>query len=281
MTTSRNRYLLLNYVTLACLALLLLNDHLFKWEFSNWLTGKLSDAAGIILLPLLLAYLFPVIRYHSIWISAVFFIFWKSPYSSGLIDIYNRVAPIGITRVVDYSDLFVLLLLPIPFYIMQHIDRLKAIKISRVHPAFVLIPLMVGFMATQPPRYYRYVRTDGNLKCYNCYITLRYSQDEIVQKLQDDQLAFDSIKPFIINPNYREEIIDPDLKLYKINQLILDGDTLRNLDFTMRTMKAGKTRLYFTGMDVNADLSDFKLERKLLKLYRKKVFQEFRKATEE
>ncbi|MBO9563898.1 MAG: hypothetical protein J7621_14040 [Niastella sp.] len=281
MTTHRNKYLLLNYIVLACLALLLLNDHLFKWEFSNWLTGKLSDAAGIILLPLLLAYLFPAIRYHSIWISAVFFIFWKSPFSSGLIEVYNQVTPIQITRVVDYSDLFVLLLLPIPFYIMRHIDRLKAITISRVHPVFVLIPLMVGFMATQPPRYYRYVRTDSNLTCYNCYVTLRYSQDEIVQKLQDDQLAFDSIKPFLIHPYYDKETTDPNLKLYRINQLVLDGDTLRNLDFTMRTMKEGKTRVYFTGMNVNADLSDWKLQRKLRKLYRKKVFQELRKATED
>ncbi len=281
MATPRNRHLLLNYIFLACLALLLLNDHLFKTAFSNWVTGKLSDAAGIILLPLLLAYLFPVIRYHAIWISAAMFIFWKSPFSAGLIDVYNQVAPIQITRVVDYSDLLVLLLLPIPLYLMRHIDRLQVITINRVHPVFVLAPVMVGFMATSMPQHYYYVRSEGNLKCYNCFITLRYNQDEIVQKLQANDIVFDSIKPYITTAYTGEEINHTDIRLYKINQLVLDGDTLRNLDLTMRTMKEDKTRVYFSGMNVDGDMSDWKLARKLRKLYSKRVFKEFRKAAED
>lgn len=280
MTTPRNRHLLLNYIFLACLILLLLNDHLFKTAYSNWLTGKLSDAAGIILLPLLLAYLLPVIRYHAIWVSAVLFIFWKLPLSSGLIDVYNRVAPVQITRVVDYSDLLVLLLLPVPFYIMRNIGHLSVIAIKRVHPVFVLIPVMASFMATSPPRYYRYVRTEGNLRCYGCTITLRYNQDEIVQKLQEDHIVFDSIKPFTSISYNGDTVNQTDLKLYKINQLVIDGDTLRDLDFTMRTIKEGKTRVYFTGMNVDANMDDLKLINRLRKLYKKKVFSELRKAAE-
>lgn len=45
---------LLHPVALISIALLVLNDHWWKWEFSNWWTGKLSDIAGLIFFPLLL-----------------------------------------------------------------------------------------------------------------------------------------------------------------------------------------------------------------------------------
>lgn len=40
---------------LAAMALLLLNDHVFKWYFSSDLTGKLSDFSGLLFFPLLLS----------------------------------------------------------------------------------------------------------------------------------------------------------------------------------------------------------------------------------
>jgi hypothetical protein len=135
-------------------------------------------------------------RFHVVWISALLFIFWKSPFSEGLIDAYNQVAPMQITRVVDYTDLVVLLMLPIPYYLMRYIDRLKVTAINRIHPVFVLFPVMIAFMATQPPRYYYYTRSQGNLKCFNCYVTLRYNQDELVTRLKEHGIVFDSILNF-------------------------------------------------------------------------------------
>lgn len=280
MTAYRNRYYLLNYLFLVCLLLLVLNDHLFKSVYGNWITGKLSDAAGIIMLPLLIAYLVPRLRYQTWWISAVLFIWWKSPLSAGFIDWYNQFALIPVTRVVDYTDLLVLVLLPLPWFVIHKVDRERALAVTRVHPAVVVMPSMLALMATSPPYYYRYMRSEGNLKCMNCYVTLRYSQDEIVQKLRSAHFEFDSIKPFITT-SYTGEVIDhPDLKLYKINQLIIDKDTLRSLDFTMRTIKEGKTRVYFTGMQVDQELGNWRLERQLRKLYRKKVFRELREKME-
>src|SRR5690349_13071723 len=43
--------------TLLALALLLLNDHVLKAAYPGWWTGKLSDAAGLVLAPPLLALL--------------------------------------------------------------------------------------------------------------------------------------------------------------------------------------------------------------------------------
>ena len=46
---------LLHPAALAAIALLVLNDHLFKHRFGGWWTGKLSDVAGLAVFPLLLA----------------------------------------------------------------------------------------------------------------------------------------------------------------------------------------------------------------------------------
>jgi hypothetical protein len=42
-------------LTVLALVLLILNDHVFKAAYPGWLTGKLSDAAGLVLAPALLA----------------------------------------------------------------------------------------------------------------------------------------------------------------------------------------------------------------------------------
>jgi hypothetical protein len=46
---------LLHPVALVSIALLLVNDHYLKLHHPSWLTGKLSDAAGLVFFPLLLA----------------------------------------------------------------------------------------------------------------------------------------------------------------------------------------------------------------------------------
>lgn len=42
-------------VIVAAVLLLVLNDHLFKQRWPGWVTGKLSDVAGLVFFPLLLA----------------------------------------------------------------------------------------------------------------------------------------------------------------------------------------------------------------------------------
>lgn len=45
---------MLHPITLAAVALLILNDHVFKAQWPSWWTGKLSDVAGLAMFPLLL-----------------------------------------------------------------------------------------------------------------------------------------------------------------------------------------------------------------------------------
>ena len=277
MKTTRNKYYLLNFVFLICLLTLLLNDHYLKYELSNWLTGKLSDMVGIIILPLLLAFVFPKLKQHATWISALLFVFWKSPFSQDLINLYNQYTFIQTSRIIDFTDLYVLLLLPIPYFIIKRIDSLKSIKITNANPLLILLPTILTLMATSPPPSHYYTRTEGNLACYKCNIIVNYNQDEIVDKLRKLDIVFDSIAPidtFALKrvPNLKNE----NAHVYRLNQLVIDKDTLRNLDFTMRTIKNGKTKIYFNGMQVSDDISTLKLEIKLRNYYKKILFKELK-----
>ena len=277
MNTTRNKYYLLNFVFLFCLLTLLLNDHCLKYEFANWITGKLSDMAGIIILPLLLTFVFPKLKQHATWISALLFTFWKSPFSQDLINLYNLYSFIQISRVIDLTDLYVLLLLPIPHFLIKRIDSLDSIKIKKVNSLLILLPTILILLATSPPPSFYYTRTKGNLACYKCNITVNYKQDEIVEKLRKLEIAFDSIAPIDTFALKRvPKLKNENAHVYKLNQLIIDKDTLRNLDFTMRTIKNGKTKIYFNGMQVSDDISTLKLEIKLRNYYKKILFQELK-----
>jgi hypothetical protein len=97
---------------LVALATLLLNDFWLKGVFPGFVTGKLSDVAGIAMLALPLLAAFPR-RALAIYLAiGLAFLWWKSPWSGGFIVFANDVLPYSIGRVVDYGDLIALFVLP-------------------------------------------------------------------------------------------------------------------------------------------------------------------------
>ena len=277
MKPSRNKYYLQNFIFIICVAVLVFNDHYLKFSSPGLLTGKLSDGVGIIILPLLLSYMFPKSKDISVLASAFIFVFWKSCFSQACIDFYNHYSFIQIKRVVDYSDLYVLPLLAIPHYIIKRIDSLQLIKIELVNPLFLLLPTVFALMATSPPKNYYYTRSGGNLKCYNCNIIVSYNQSEIIEKLKKADIVFDSIIPIDTFALRRvKSLQDENIHLYKLNSLVIDQDTLRNLDFAMRAIKPGKTKIYFNGMQVSDSIKNFKIERGFRKYYKRILFKELR-----
>jgi hypothetical protein len=97
------------------LALLLLNDFIFKNLFHNSFTGKLSDFAGLFIFPLFWTSFFPAARKHIYLLVALLFIFWKSVSSQFMIDAWNGLHLFQISRAVDASDLLALLVLPLSY----------------------------------------------------------------------------------------------------------------------------------------------------------------------
>ncbi|AHM59258.1 hypothetical protein D770_04955 [Flammeovirgaceae bacterium 311] len=93
---------------------LLINDFILKYEFSNALTGKLSDFAGLFIFPFFFSAYKPKKAIVIYLATAIIFVFWKSPQSQGLIDAFNDFG-IELHRTVDYSDLLALIVLPLSF----------------------------------------------------------------------------------------------------------------------------------------------------------------------
>lgn len=128
------------------LSLLLLNDFIFKHQFHNGLTGKLSDFAGLFVFPLFWVAFVPRLKSPIYVLTAILFIFWKSTYSQPLIEAWNSLSFFKIERTVDYSDLLALLILPFAYaYSRIQFD----FRIPR--PALFLIAIvsLFAFTATQ------------------------------------------------------------------------------------------------------------------------------------
>lgn len=128
------------------LLLLIFNDFVFKEQFHNGFTGKLSDFAGLFVFPLFWSAFFPR-RKTLIYVStAVLFVFWKSVYSQFLIEGWNSLPFFGIQRTVDYTDLWALLILPLS-YSYSNISSVVHVPNRLLH--VIAIVSIVAFTATQ------------------------------------------------------------------------------------------------------------------------------------
>ena len=277
MNTNRNKNYIVNYIFIFGILILFLNDQIFKFEFSNYFTGKFSDVCGIIIFPFFLTYIFPKLKQNSVFAAAIIFSFWKSQYSQSLINFYNEISPIQTSRIIDYSDLFVLLLLPIPYYLIKNVHKIDFLTIKKLNPKFIFVISLFIFIAEAPPPSHYFTMNNGNLQCYKCNMKVNHSKDYVLNKLKQNGIEFDTVRLI----HYRS-VIDSTSggKKYIKNELIIDNDTLRNISFTIFPLKGNRTQIYFNGADVSQDLrrDDFKLQRKMRKYYRKIVFDEIKRS---
>ena len=128
------------------LLLLLLNDFVFKEQFHNGLTGKLSDFAGLFVFPLFWTAFFPRKKLLVFFATAVFFVFWKSVYSQFLIEGWNSLPFFGIQRTVDYSDLCALLILPLSY---RYSNTSSGVRVPHRLIYLIAVLSIFAFTATQ------------------------------------------------------------------------------------------------------------------------------------
>lgn len=304
----RNKNLILNYVFLSCLAILFLNDHFFKFEYTSWLTGKLSDIVGIILFPMLLTYLFPKLKQNSVFLAGLLFAFWKSPFSESCIQYYNMISPISIHRVVDYSDIFVVLLLPIPYYLILNAHIINTFSLKKVNFFAVLVPTLFILMSTSPGyRHYDYVPYTGNLIFGNTTFTLPKSKEQVLAELKKrdinihkdsvsivgvnkskylglgriDYKNIDSKKDIfqISNDSLKQEILKSidESNEYKIDKIKIGDQTIENIQLQVSKSIDGRgTSITLKSMNIERYLREDKVERKLRKIYEKLLEEQFK-----
>ena len=156
--------------------LLLVNDFYLKYQFHNYLTGKLSDFVGLFAFPYFVSLLFKS-KVKTVYIlTGILFIFWKSSSSQFAIDFMNNIG-IGINRIVDYSDLIALLILPLSYrYRTKNTSRIK--KINFLPKEFIIGICSFAFIATTLPK----ERGEINLK--STYETeFEMQKDSVLRKM--------------------------------------------------------------------------------------------------
>lgn len=226
----RNINLIFNWIFITGIIVLAVNDHYLKQHHPSWLTGKLSDFAGLLIFPMFLQFLFPKLDKWAVIITGIFFVFFKSPLADGLLSLYNHIALIPLGRVIDYSDYIALSLLPVSWYLIDRIDRF-GIKAS--FPVFLryaaLPPIVLIFIATAPS-INQSMPWGGDIHIGK-YYRLKISKDEALTKLK--------AKGYNVEPDTARYLRTAEG--YVIHNLVLDGgkDTLKSLQLAF--MPANKT----------------------------------------
>jgi len=115
---------LLHPLSLLALTLLALNDHVFKVAYPGWLTGKLSDFAGLVFFPLVLEFLLRS-RRASVLVTALGFLLVKgtawgcAAWNAAFSGFYQLFHPThSAVLVQDPTDLVALVALAIPLLLI-------------------------------------------------------------------------------------------------------------------------------------------------------------------
>lgn len=237
MKTKPACYLLKTNLFLFGLSLLLLNDFYLKYEYSNFLTGKLSDFVGLFIFPFFISIFIPKPKIIYI-LTAVSFTFWKLEYSQPLIDLLCRLTNLGFHRTVDPTDLFALCILPFSYFYYN--QKLKRNKRNNFGTSFaVSIIAMFSFCATTLPR----MTIKTKLKADKTFV-IGIRKDELFKKLNNNNGYTDSILKNLTDtlfylcipiPEYNAEAIAvAKIKSFGKDSTIIKLDSITECDITGR-----------------------------------------------
>lgn len=280
------RSLLLHPLFLLSLFLLVANDHWWKQAFGNALTGKISDFAGVLVLAVFLVACLRFSKVSAIILTAFIFTWWKSPLSQPFINAFH------LTRVIDYSDLFALLILPLVF-LMHPFGYKYSIKyVSLVVGLFTFMAMVATSLPYQPG--FRY--PPGRM-AVNKEWKMKLTVDEFFQKLDSLHITWrkdsveylpaaagqlmlvtksgkDSIYHMTRVDQLKDTILLYEERLgehYVIPSLVIEKDTITNIRF--RLLDQGKKRvLHVMSMTIPSNMSSaFMIERSVRKRYNKLI----------
>ncbi|MEL6671029.1 MAG: hypothetical protein AAFR61_02525 [Bacteroidota bacterium] len=179
-------FLLLSPGFLWGLSLLILNDWWWKDAYPGFWTGKLSDLAGLFILPIFLSAFWPRhFRWHLAF-TALLFCFWNAPVSQGLIA-WGQGIGIPFHRTSDLTDYGALLILPFSWLYLR--PKLASPPVDFRRPLSLGLALCGLFFLTATtvrPQFGTYVD-----KTYEISLT----NQELLEELEswDAELAVDTL----------------------------------------------------------------------------------------
>ena len=267
--------LILNPVFIAGLVVLILNDHHWKLNYGNFITGKLSDFAGLLILPMFVASLFPWLKKFVCLLVGLLFILWKSPAATPFINLINAVSPLPIHRVIDYSDLLALLVLPI-VHLYAHRKPTKKIEfIARWNfkKTFVAVVACLTFMATsikrtETPR--------GNIYLGKEY-KIKLPKDSILQRIEN--LGYDYIlMRDTLKSKSSDEYNLSKQSYYQISNVVIKEkevviDTIKNINFNIKAISETKSKIEVINVELKnpGNIQDWKYLRHMSRFYKNQL----------
>ncbi len=266
---NKRKELCFHPVFLLSLALLALNDHVLKHHYHNALTGKLSDLAGLIVLPVFIALLTPRLAKWSCLIAALFFIFWKTEWSSGLIEQINANGFLTIGRVIDYSDFIALLILPLPWAMIREKTPIDQ-RLRSAGSIVILVVTSLTLMATSIRRN-PVLNPEGTIRIAEKH-PLKVPKDTVLSRIKHLGYTYEKSDQYY----HIYDIVIPPIE--EGQQFIVDQDTIKELTFsfldfsyepTKRQEKLGAQYLYIhevTFSDVNT-ITDWPTLKRYSELY--------------
>ncbi len=224
---------------------LFLNDWVWKYEYSNWITGKLSDFAGLLALPIFLSILFPPMKKKMAPIIGFGFICWKHPIADDLINFWNSVSLFKVARVIDFTDLWALLVLIFAHFLINKCDlnRLREDLIRSTNlliRTLTILSFLFVFCATslQEPMYPK-----GDILIEKSYHIEGITEAEVIDHFRTIGLdvSRDSIVFYSDRVEYRN--IKYKRPCYQIAQFVFSKhnrlDTLSDINFDVRPAQGG------------------------------------------
>ncbi|MCC9041586.1 hypothetical protein LNQ81_02575 [Myroides sp. M-43] len=132
------------------LLVLVLNDLWLKQYFSNTITGKLSDFAGLFVFPFFWSYFFPRFTKEIHILTAIFFLWFKSAWFSPILGWLHSFG-IPVYRVIDYTDYMALLSIPLSYFIFSRSEYLYSNRYLKC--GIVCLSIFSFIATTQRPSY--------------------------------------------------------------------------------------------------------------------------------
>jgi hypothetical protein len=161
---TRLQHTLTTWPFLLSLVLLLANDWGFKRLWPGFISGKLSDVSGLLLLALLLLALWPQRAWRVCLGMVLVFAWWKSEAASPFIAAVQSLGLPWFGRTADTSDLWALAVLPLACWLTPRHARfaLPGATLRRLITVPVASTTLLALMATSqaPVMQYEWVARD-------------------------------------------------------------------------------------------------------------------------
>lgn len=199
-----NPNLLRSRLFLLGIVVLVLNDHYLKLAYPNWLTGKISDFAGLFVLPIFLSALFERATALNYVLTALMFTLWKSPITEPLLTAGNAIG-IPFHRTVDYSDFVALTILPFSYKYLTTIPTSAASGRSFGINAFAAICFVCLTSTSLAPNF------SGEI---NKSYKFKISKSDLIEEISR------------LNCDLSKEPSDTGDSLYVISNLIIENDSI-------------------------------------------------------